>query len=138
VILVVVVSIIDIPINAARAATITLHTHTSATGITTYHVDHFSLLGPVIGVALIILYGAVFCGSARGQTLGMMAGKARAVDAATGGPIGFGRALGRAAFEYLLFIVLFVPWVIDMLFPAWDAKRQTLHDKVTGTVVVRI
>ena len=24
-----------------------------------------------------------------------------------------------------------------MLFPAWDARRQTLHDKVTNTVVVK-
>ncbi len=36
-----------------------------------------------------------------------------------------------------LFILLFVPWVIDMLFPAWDAKRQTLHDKVSRTVVLK-
>ena len=62
------------------------------------------------------------CGSSRGQTVGMMAVSARAVDARTGGPIGFGRALGRAPFEYLLVIVFFIPWVVDMLFPAWDAS----------------
>ncbi|HEY5244033.1 MAG TPA: RDD family protein, partial [Acidimicrobiales bacterium] len=77
------------------------------------------------------------CGSARGQTVGVMAVSARAVDERTGGPIGFGRALGRALFEWLMVIVIFIPWIIDMLFPAWDQRRQTLHDKVTRTVVVK-
>jgi len=31
---------------------------------------------------------------------------------------------------------LFFPWVLDVLFPLWDAKNQTLHDKVAGTVVI--
>ena len=25
-----------------------------------------------------------------------------------------------------------------MLFPLWDSKRQTLHDKVAGSVVLRV
>ena len=37
-----------------------------------------------------------------------------------------------------LFILLGVIWLLDMLFPLWDAKRQTLHDKVAGSVVVRL
>jgi len=28
------------------------------------------------------------------------------------------------------------PWIIDMLFPLWDAQEQTLHDKVAGTIVI--
>jgi uncharacterized RDD family membrane protein YckC len=31
-----------------------------------------------------------------------------------------------------------VPWIVDMLFPIWDPMNQTLHDKVSGTVVVRV
>ncbi len=61
----------------------------------------------------------------------------KAVDAGAGAPIGYGRALGRAVVEYLMFVVLIVPWVLDMLFPLWDPRRQTLHDKFTNTVVVK-
>jgi uncharacterized RDD family membrane protein YckC len=62
----------------------------------------------------------------------------RAIDQQQGGAIGFARALGRAAFEYLMAILLFVPWIIDMLFPLWDPSNQTLHDKVTRTVVIKL
>jgi len=67
----------------------------------------------------------------------MMVVGARVVDGVTGAPLGFSRALGRAAFEYLLFIVLILPWVLDMLFPLWDPRHQTLHDKVTRAVVIK-
>ena len=67
----------------------------------------------------------------------MMVVRAKAVDAVTGAPIGHARALARVLFEYLMVILLFVPWVLDMVFPLWDPRRQTLHDKVTNTVVIR-
>jgi uncharacterized RDD family membrane protein YckC len=92
------------------------------------------LIGAVIGIA----YGTLMCGSSRAQTVGMMAVGAKAVGAGTGAPIGYGKALGRAAFEYLMAFVLFIPWIVDMLFPLWDARNQTLHDKVSNTVVVKI
>jgi len=138
VILLVVELVITSVLDAAKVASVTFHSTTGTTGAPVAHATHFSVLGPVVSVVIILLYGAFFCGSARGQTIGMMAVGARAVDMDTGGPIGFGRALGRAAFEYLMFILLVVPWVVDMLFPAWDPRRQTLHDKVTRTVVVRV
>ena len=40
--------------------------------------------------------------------------------------------------KYLMAAFFFLPWIIDMLFPLWDPKNQTLHDKVTRTVVVKI
>jgi uncharacterized RDD family membrane protein YckC len=94
--------------------------------------------GVLLFAVIVIAYGALLCGSARGQTVGMMLVKTRVSDESGGGPIGFPRALGRAAFEYLMVIVLFVPWIVDMLFPIWDPKNQTLHDKVTRTVVVKL
>jgi uncharacterized RDD family membrane protein YckC len=91
-----------------------------------------------------IAYGTLLCGSARGQTLGMMAVGVRAVRDETLGVLGYGRALGRAVFEgvlrliNLLFFLLGLVWILDMLFPLWDKKRQTLHDKVAGSVVLRV
>ncbi|HVA04680.1 MAG TPA: RDD family protein [Acidimicrobiales bacterium] len=93
--------------------------------------------GAILFSLLVIIYATAFTGSARGQTIGMMVVRAKAVDAVTGAPIGHARALARVLFEYLMVILLFAPWVIDMVFPLWDARRQTLHDKVTNTVVIR-
>jgi uncharacterized RDD family membrane protein YckC len=94
--------------------------------------------GALLSPLIVIAYGTLLCGSTRGQTLGMMIMGTKAVKLSTGGPIGYGPALGRAAFEMFLAIAFFVPWVIDMLFPLWDRQNQTLHDKVSGTVVVRV
>ena len=93
--------------------------------------------GVLLSALIVVIYATALIGSSRGQTIGMMAVRAKAVDADSGGPIGHGRALGRALFEYLMVVLLFVPWVLDMLFPLWDARRQTLHDKITNTVVIK-
>lgn len=137
-ILAIVNAIISRALDAVAFLRVTFHTHTVSTGVTTRHVDHLSVLASILNLVILLGYGMLFCGSSRGQTPGMMVIRARAVDAQTGAPIGYARALGRAAFEILLFVLLFVPWVVDMLFPAWDARRQTLHDKVSRTVVVRV
>lgn len=97
---------------------------------------HTSPGGLALGAIISIAYGTLLCGSRRGQTLGMMLVGTRVIDEHTGGPIGMARGAGRAAFEYLMAVLLFIPWIIDMLFPLWDAKKQTLHDKVTRAVVV--
>ena len=106
---------------------------------------HISALPFLLTGVLYVIYGTVLCGSARGQTVGMMAVGVRAVRDEQGyGELGYARALARALFEgvlrliSLLFFLLGVLWLLDMLFPLWDAKRQTLHDKVAGSVVLRL
>ena len=47
-----------------------------------------------------------------------------------------GAPLGARLLEYVLAFVFFLPWVLDMLFPLWDRKNQTLHDKAVGSVVI--
>jgi uncharacterized RDD family membrane protein YckC len=98
---------------------------------------HWGMPGALLSPLIVVVYGTLMCGSARGQTVGMMVAKTRAVKLSTGGPIGYGAALGRALFEELMAALLFFPWVLDILFPLWDAKKQTLHDKVSGTIVVK-
>jgi uncharacterized RDD family membrane protein YckC len=115
------------------------HSLVVTNGLSTHQTGFNVSPGGIALQALIVLgYGAILCGSTRGQTVGMMIAKTKAIDENGGGPIGFPRALGRAAFEYLMAILLFVPWIVDMLFPVWDPSNQTLHDKVTRTVVVKI
>jgi uncharacterized RDD family membrane protein YckC len=45
------------------------------------------------------------------------------------------RVLARQLSFYLL---LSAPHYLDLLWAAWDPKRQTIHDKAAGTIVVRI
>lgn len=125
--------LVSLPLRSSHVVEFTVRTQTRSVT----RVGHFSALEAVAEVVIVLVYGALFCGSVRGQTPGMMAVGVRAVDRDTGGKIGFLRALWRGVFEYVLFIVLFVPWILDMLFPLWDSRHQTLHDKVSRTVVVR-
>jgi uncharacterized RDD family membrane protein YckC len=44
----------------------------------------------------------------------------------------------RLARQLSIYLLLVVPHYLDLLWAAWDGKRQTLHDKVGGTIVVRV
>lgn len=98
----------------------------------------------VIGIAVFALYQYLFLVRS-GQTPGkMVAGisvreKNRA--GAPSGPV----VLRRIALPTGFFALQFVPFLswlgsigrlVDLLFPAWDNGKQTLHDKVADTVVV--
>ena len=52
------------------------------------------------------------------------------------GPIGYGKALGRRLLASLFWWLLLIPGLLDVLWPLWDGRRQTWHDKVVGSVVV--
>jgi uncharacterized RDD family membrane protein YckC len=103
-----------------------------------------SLLSFIITGVLFLIYATLMVGGPRGQTVGMMAVGVRAVREGTTDVVGYGAALGRALVEQILrllgaaSIILGVVWLVDMLFPLWDKKRQTLHDKVAKTVVLRV
>ena len=138
----VILAVINIPVVALLGGF--AHTQTTQQLNTVNGVDHRTSVsfnihwwGILVSAILVVGYGTIFCGSRRGQTIGMMALGVRAVDVATGQPIGYGRAFGRAVVEYLLAVALFLPWVLDMLFPLWDPKKQTLHDKTVRSVVVQ-
>ena len=134
--------LLDAVIVAALYLVVLLPTH-SFHGMTRATANHVGVRAGVSGGATLfilvvgVLYSSLLIGL-RGQTIGMMAARIKAIDANTGNLIGFGRALGRDLFERLLGFLLFIPLVIDLLFPAWDPRRQTLHDKVTNTVVIKI
>ena len=86
------------------------------------------LLGP-------LLYSTLLQG-AYGQTLGKMALGIRVARDDDLGPIGYRRAFGRAL-AVLMFGLLPFAWVVDGLWPLWDARNQALHDKLASTVVIR-
>ena len=97
----------------------------------------------VVGIAYLLtlvvpfFYFTIFQGRPRGQTPGKRALGIRVVSDQTGESIGYGRAFGRYAITVLFAWVLLLPLLLDYLWPLWDTKNQSLHDKVVGSVVVR-
>jgi uncharacterized RDD family membrane protein YckC len=87
------------------------------------------------GIALIggFLYHTLMVGKS-GQTIGKRVAGVRVIDANNGGVIGNGRAFGRYLFQSLISgNVCFLGY----LWMLWDERKQTWHDKVVNSIVVR-
>ncbi|AEF35024.1 MAG: RDD family protein [Mycolicibacter algericus] len=69
-----------------------------------------------------------------GSSIGKSVMKFKVVSEATGQPIGFGMSIVRQLAHLIDGIILFIGY----LFPLWDAKRQTLADKIMTTVCLPI
>ena len=68
-----------------------------------------------------------------GQSIGKSAMGTYLVREADGQYIGGGLSIGRS----LLHILDVIPCFVGLLWPLWDAKKQTFADKIVGTVVVK-
>jgi uncharacterized RDD family membrane protein YckC len=86
------------------------------------------------------LYYAFFHARHRGQTLGNRAVGIAVRNAKTLERISLRRALARAYVVAILWWMAWttIPLILDYLWPLWDPKRQTWHDKVAVSVVVRV
>jgi uncharacterized RDD family membrane protein YckC len=95
------------------------------------------MFGYFVWIAVAIAYFGVMNGGERGQTVGKRVMKIQTRSDSTGGPIGVGRGLLRY-FVVVLFSMFScsVVALLDGLWPLWDPKRQTLHDKIAGSVVI--
>jgi uncharacterized RDD family membrane protein YckC len=95
----------------------------------------------VISISVTVAYAIMI--QRRGATPGMKAMGLRAQDVATGANLSMRSALLREVPRLLLRQVgSFIPYVsLSVVFMyawmIWDDKRQTLHDKVGGCIVVR-
>lgn len=99
----------------------------------------------VAAVGTVVLIAGLYAAIAlhlRETTVGKQA-VGLAVRRVDGSRVTFGRALLREVVaRQLLFVaggvfLVGLPLLLDLLFPLWDAKAQSLHDKVAGTIVVR-
>ncbi|TDC54994.1 RDD family protein, partial [Actinomadura sp. KC345] len=85
-----------------------------------------------------------------GQTLGKKVVGIRLVSAADQSAVSWGQVLGRQAFVYAITVstamlnflvpggaVLGMVGLLDNAWILWDERRQALHDKVAGTLVVK-
>ena len=99
--------------------------------------DALFVLTVILFIGFPIFYYTYFVGNERGQTYGRRALGIQVRSADTGGQVGYGRAFGR----YLVvqvFGIFVLPLVVDYLWPLWDSRNQTLHDKVASTIVIRL
>jgi uncharacterized RDD family membrane protein YckC len=95
----------------------------------------WAIFGILLAIALVagIIYFAKLEGGS-GQTVGKRALGIRVVDARTGGSIGTGRGVGR----YFARILSALVCMLGYLWMLWDPEKQTWHDKMVTSYVVKV
>lgn len=78
------------------------------------------------------IYNRWYQAGTTGQSLGKKVLRLRLVSDQTGQPIGPLMAFVRDICHIVDSVICYV----GFLFPLWDAKRQTIADKIVGTVVI--
>ena len=92
-------------------------------------VIYFLILLASIGWTI---YNRWYQGGTTGQSLGKKVLNLRLVSEETGQPIGMLMAFVRDICHIIDAVICYV----GFLFPLWDAKRQTIADKIVKTVVI--
>jgi hypothetical protein len=103
-----------------------------------YCTSNFSVFGVILlGVAYIAVFAYWvwnwgYRQGTTGQSIGKSVMKFKVVSEKTWQPIGFGMSIVRQIAHFVDGAVCYIGY----LFPLWDAKRQTLADKIMSTVCV--
>jgi uncharacterized RDD family membrane protein YckC len=71
-----------------------------------------------------------------GSSIGKGVMKFKIVSESTGQPVGFGMSFLREVLYWVASAVCFIVWIVAVLFPLWDQKRQTLVDKILNHVAL--
>ncbi|BCO34717.1 hypothetical protein JMUB5695_01316 [Mycobacterium heckeshornense] len=95
----------------------------SAVGMTTFW------LAVLVGLAYLIWnYG--YRQGITGSSIGKTVMKFKVVSENTGQPIGFGLSIARQLAHFIDAVICYIGYLL----PLWDAKRQTIADKIMSTV----
>lgn len=89
------------------------------------------VLAQLIQLAVGWLYSALQESGPRQATIGKRAMNLKVTDM-EGRRISFGRATGRHFSKWISAIILLIGYLMML----WDDKKQTLHDKIAGTLVL--
>lgn len=89
----------------------------------------------VIGIAWAMLHKPYFEGRS-GQSLGKKATNIKLIRE-DGTEAGMGLAFGRFAVAWAINLIPF-GGIVDDLWPLWDDRKQTLHDKAVKTLVIKV
>jgi uncharacterized RDD family membrane protein YckC len=94
------------------------------------------LLFPV-STLLVGLFNGVYLVAQRGASIGQGVMNLKVVDV-NGNLLSTGTAFIRLLARVALGFVPMVGPLLDLLWPLWDDKRQTLHDKAVGSFVLKL
>jgi uncharacterized RDD family membrane protein YckC len=83
-------------------------------------------------------YFTLFHGGKQGQTPAKRLLGIAVRDQETEERIDYGRAFGRWFLFVVFWSFLWVPGIVDGLWPLRDAKKRALHDRIVRSVVVRV
>jgi uncharacterized RDD family membrane protein YckC len=103
---------------------------------------HLNTVGTLIYIVVFAVYYMAVMTAWNGQTIGKKATGIRVVRE-DGGAITPGFAFVRQTlviqllFGMVAAILLFIPTILNYLWPLWDDKHQALHDKIVKSRVVR-
>ncbi|WP_262322672.1 RDD family protein [Acidiferrimicrobium sp. IK] len=107
----------------------------------------FFILGSAVSAIFLIPYYLYAIGAGvflavqvgfSGASPGMRVMGLRCISTRTGEVIGGGMGFVRALCHGLMAIPCGIVLIVDLLFPLWDAQRQTLADKMVSTTVINV
>jgi uncharacterized RDD family membrane protein YckC len=103
--------------------------------------EAFVNIAGIIGFVAALSYAPLMIARTGGPTVGHRAVDTRIVrrdgSPLTAGAAGVREVLVKGVlFEGLAVFLVFIPTVLNYLWPLWDADNETLHDKVCSTRVV--
>jgi uncharacterized RDD family membrane protein YckC len=90
-----------------------------------------------VATLLVGLFNRVYLVSTRGASVGQGVMRLKVVDS-NGNLLTMGTAFIRLLAQVALNFVPLVGPLLDLLWPLWDEKRQTLHDKAVGSYVLKL
>jgi len=106
------------------------------TGVARFHFTGTYVASLVLSLVLTIAYFVLLEGGPRAASVGKMAMNITVRDASDLGPIGYARAFGRRVLANVFWYLFLLPGLLDVLWPLWDDRHQTWHDKAVRSVVV--
>ncbi len=90
----------------------------------------------VIGYAFVI-WNLGYRQGKTGSSIGKSVMKFKVVSEKTGQPIGFWLSLVREVlYTVATYLCFGIVWLVAVLFPLWDSKRQSLVDKILSTICI--
>lgn len=105
-----------------------------ATGASTLGQVSFGL-SFIVGLAYII-WNLGYRQGTTGSSIGKAIMKFKVVSEKTGQPLGFGMSSVRELIYLVIYFGCGILWLVAVLFPLWDQKRQTLVDKIIPTIAL--
>jgi uncharacterized RDD family membrane protein YckC len=90
-------------------------------------------IAPIIALAYVI-WNLGYRQGQTGSSIGKTIMKFKVISEKTGQPLGFGMSFVREIVYLVAYFGCGILWLVAVLFPLWDPKRQTLVDKIVSSI----